>query len=231
MTWIKIVGLLSISALFLPVLLLLFFRLYQNISLLALGFYCFITAVYNLMGEGFLPVPDKVLDVFSVVNNYLDAPLMSSIFFMYGNKNKTRKLLLICMGLFVVYELVILWKFGLKIDSSKYVLGPGVALVFCLGLYFFSYQAKRTLFFGKWMGRTLISAAIVFAYGCYGLIYYFYYIGETPFVADIFLLYYITSFIFSLLVSLAFFYIYQKHCRIKEVQQVRRELALFFGTK
>ena len=71
--------------------------------------------------------------------------------------------------------------------------------------------------------------AILFAYGCYALIYYFYYIQLTPAVADVFLLYFISTFVSSVLMTIGLQMIKNRMKQLKEVKNTMRELAIFFG--
>jgi hypothetical protein len=71
--------------------------------------------------------------------------------------------------------------------------------------------------------------AILFSYGCYALIYYFYYIQLTPAVGDVFLLYFISTFISSVLMTIGLQLIKNRMKQLQEVRNTRRELAMFFG--
>jgi hypothetical protein len=72
-------------------------------------------------------------------------------------------------------------------------------------------------------------AAILFGYGCYGVVYYFYYIQKTPNVADAFLIYFITSLLSCSMMTVGIHMIRKRMKKLEEAINTRRELALFFG--
>jgi hypothetical protein len=96
-------------------------------------------------------------------------------------------------------------------------------------MYLFSQYVKLTIEKNKAWGRTLMVTSILFAYCCYAMIYFIYYIQKTSAVADVFIIYYIVSIISSILMSIGLLWVYNRSKQIKEVQLTRKELALFFN--
>ena len=86
-----------------------------------------------------------------------------------------------------------------------------------------------TIEFGKNAGRTLMLVSILFAYGCYALVYYFYYIQKTPAVTDVFLLYFISTLVSSIIMTIGLHLIRRRLKELQEIKNTRRELALFFN--
>ncbi len=82
----------------------------------------------------------------------------------------------------------------------------------------------------KGFGKTFMITSILFAYGCYGLIYCLYYLQKTSAVADVFLIYYIASLLASLLMSIGLISYYKRFKQLKAIELTRKELQMFFGS-
>lgn len=229
MSWNALFGVASIIAFFFPIAIILYFRLYKHRSLTALMIYYFIAAACSIMSEYHIPMSTDFRRAAGVVNNYLDVPLMlTALLFFCPNKLKQRKIHYLT-ALFIGYELAIAAIFGLQKEAVIYVMGPGIAIVFCYAFYLFARQVKFTIIHSKNAGRTLMLASILFAYGCYGLLYYFYYIQKTPYIADAFLLYFISSGFASTLMAVGLYLQRQRIRNLREAKITRKELALFFN--
>ncbi|HEU4632625.1 MAG TPA: hypothetical protein VFS22_01490 [Flavisolibacter sp.] len=230
MNWNTLVGVTATVSLFLPVAAILYYKLYQHRSLAALLISYLITALYNLMSEGLIPLSASFQRGFGVVNNYLDIPLMlTALLFFCPIKQKQRTVHIIT-AVFIAYEIVIACLFGLNPKAVIYIMGPGLALILIYSFYLFARHIKITVEFGKNAGRTLMLVSILFAYGCYAIVYYFYYILETQAVADVFTLYYITSFVSAIIMTIGLHLIRRRMRQLQEVKNTRRELAMFFGS-
>jgi hypothetical protein len=103
-----------------------------------------------------------------------------------------------------------------------------IAIIVSYTFYLFVRHIKITIVYGKNAGRTLMLASILFAYGCYGLVYYFYYIQRTPDVADAFLLYFISSITASVIMTMGLHLTQKRLKQFMEVKNTRRELEMFF---
>jgi hypothetical protein len=229
MNWNAIIGVAATLSFFLPVVAIVYYKLYQDRSLATLLVYYLITALYNLMAEGIISLPAPFERGFGVINNYLDVPLMlTALLFFCPIKQKQRPIYII-LGVFIAYEFAIALFFGLDPKAVVYIMGPGLILVLVYTFYLFIRHIKITVEFGKNAGRTLMLVSILFAYGCYALVYYFYYIQRTPAVADVFLIYYITSFVSSVVMTIGLHLIRQRMRELQAVKNTRRELAVFFG--
>jgi hypothetical protein len=88
---------------------------------------------------------------------------------------------------------------------------------------------KFTILHGKNQGRTVMLASIFFVYACYMLIYYFYFIQKTPDTNDTLLLYFIASFISSILMALGLHLMRKRMKELRSLKVTRKELALFFS--
>jgi hypothetical protein len=229
MSWNEVVGIASTFTLLVPVILIILYRLYSNRSLQALLVYYFLSAVYNLMLQGILPASNELRVFFGTLNNYLDAPLMM-FFLMFFCTDKWKIRAIQCILLvFLAYEVVIAFAFGFALEANVYILGPGISIILIISGVLFVRQIKRTIVLSKGLGKTLMLASIIFSYGCFGLIYLFHYIEKMKNVGDIFLIYFIASFIASM-TMMAGIMLIRKHLNdLKEIKLARRELQVFFN--
>jgi hypothetical protein len=223
-----ILGILSAIGFALPVLIIIIARLYMNISLLALVAYFLFGFSYNLMVENVLVVSPDTRRVVGVLINYLDVPFILTAMLMFCTGKWTEKAIKISMGIFGLFELVIFSKYQFSFLSSKYIMGPGILLIMGFSLYFFINNIKLTIMQGKGVGKTLMVTSILFAYGSYLIVYFFAFIQKAANQADVFIIYYLTSIIFSGLMSAGLFYVQRRVREIKEVQNTRKELSVFF---
>lgn len=222
-------GIISTLAFLLPPIIILYSRLFINISLLALVFYFLLLVIYNLMSENILFVSPEVKRKAGVIANYSDVPLILMSMLLFCIEKWKQKLIMTLLILFMVYEAIILFKFQLTALSSKYVMGPGIILIFILSVYFFIINIRHTIVQGKGIGKTLMASSILFAYGCYLLVYIFAYIVKTSNRADVFTIYYLASIIFSLLMSAGLIWVKKRFKEIEEAKTTRRELHMFFN--
>ena len=222
-----ILGIASAIAFLLPPMIILYSRLI-NVSLLAIIVYFLLLAIYNLMGENLIAVSSEVKKITGVVCNYLDVPLMLISMLLFCTEKWKQNLVTAVLVLFLAYEIIIFIKYKLEAVTSVYIMGPGIILILLFSLYFFITHIKNTIVQGKGIGKTFMTASVLFAYGCYFLVYIFAYIIKTPERADVFTIYYLASIIFSLLMSAGLIWIKRRVKEIEEVQTTRRELTMFF---
>jgi hypothetical protein len=230
MNWNSIAGIASTTALFIPVAIILILKLYKNISLVTLLFYNLFSAVYNLMTQGFIPVPDSVATVTGTINNFLDAPMMLVVLCFFCNEKWMQKTIYWSILLFFIYECFIITYFRFRFESSTYLLGPDILIIVLYSTYLFFHYGKRSVIHGKGIGMTIMLVGITFSYGCFAIIYILHYIVQTPAVNDVFLIYYIVTIISALLIGVGLLWIYKRNKEIAEVQMTRKELAWFFNT-
>ena len=228
MTWNNLIGAASTIALFVPVLLICLYRLYRNSSLLLLSVYYLLQGIYNLMSLGRMPGSPKFVQLFGIAYNYIDIPLMLLVLLFFCPVKWTRQVIYFTLGLFLLFEVYVAFLYGLQPQSSLYILGPGTFIILLYSLYFFIHYAKLSIAKGKSMGKTLMLGALLFSYSLFALIYYLHYIEKTPAVADVFLVYYIVTFISCGVMCLGLVRVYKRIGQLQELQQIRRELALFF---
>jgi len=228
MTWNSVMGFISTLALFFPILLILALRLFTFRSFPVLLIYYALVFIYNLMTEGYIHVNADWVHAWGLGNNLLDAPLML-LFLTYFSTSMlfNRRLKMLILS-FVLFEITVVLLFGFNVKSITIILGPGLLTVFALCLFFFIRQSKIVITNRKALGKTLISASLVFAYGCYGIIYLLYYVFKTPYVGDTFLIYFLVA-IFSSSCLCAGIIIERKRIRkLFELKKARKELHIIY---
>ena len=224
-----ILGIVSAVAFLLPALIILSSRLLINISLLSLVIYFLLVVCYILMSENVFLVNKDAQRNYAVINNYLDVPLILTAMLMFCTEKWKQRVIITTIFCFVVYEILIFSQYKLQPVSSKYIMGPGIILILLYSLYLFINNIKSTIVQGKGVGKTLMITSILFAYGCYFIVYLFAYIQKTSNRADVFIIYYLASIIFSILMSAGLIWVKKRLREIKEVQTTRKELNVFFN--
>ncbi len=223
-----ITGIIACFTLLLPVLIILYCKLYRHKSMLSLWVYYLMTFLYNLADQGVLPLNNEIRRSFGIANNYLDVPLILIALLLFCTSTRKRTAVYISLAVFVLFEIFVGILFQFKRESLTYILGPGFLLIFCWSVILFAQHVKLSIEKNKGFGKTFMITSILFAYGCYMIVYYFYYVQKTNDVSDVLLIYYIISIISSLLMAIGLILIYQKSMKIEEVQITRKELAVFF---
>ncbi len=228
-----ILGILSAIAFLLPALIILSSRLLINISLLALVVYFLLVMTSALMSVDIIVVSKEIQRDFGVINNYLDVPLILTVMLMFCPEKWKQRVIVTSIIAFVAYELIIVFQHQLHPVSSKLIMGPGIILVLGYSLYLFITNIKNTIVQGKGVGKTLMITSILFAYGCYFLVYLFayVYVQDSSNKGDVFIIYYVASIIFSVLMSAGLIWVKKRLREIKEVQTTRRELNVFFHNR
>jgi hypothetical protein len=222
-------GILSAIAFLLPPLIIIYFRLF-NLCLIALAIYFFGVFAYNLMSANIIVVDIYTRQKVGIVTNYLDVPLILVYMLIFCVEKWKQKVIFSSLIIFLAYELIIFYHYQVTPASSLYVMGPGIILVMMISMYFFISNIKHTIIQGKGIGKTLMASGVLFAYGCYSLVYIFAYILKTPNKTDVFTIYYAASIIFSLLMSAGLVWLKKRLDQIKEVQIARKELSVFFNS-
>lgn len=228
MTWNSVLGLISTISLFLPVVLILFMRLGTYKSFPALIVYYLSVFIYNILTEGYVPANIYLVHYLGIGNNMVDAPLM--LFFLtYFSATPafTRKMHMLILGLLAFSVVMISWK-GFSVDTITIIMAPGLLTVFLFCCYFFVRQTKITVMHRKATGKALIVAALLFAYGCYGLIYLMYYVFKTQYIADTFLVYYLVTTFSSLLLCTGIIVEKKRVQKLEELKITRRELSIIY---
>lgn len=229
MTWFEVVGIVSTTALFLPVIFTVSLRLTWYKSFPALLAYYIMIFSYNFLSLQLIPAGKGFLNNYNIISNLLDAPLMLSFMTYFSKTASFRKKMKMIIPAFVLFEFLVVIIKGFTLQSAVIVMAPGLLAVFCFALIFFIHQAKITIVHQKAVGKALIVASLLFAYGGYIFIYVVYYVLKTPYKSDTFLIYYLVSIFSSLLVAAGIVYERKRVRQLTELQTARKELKVIYG--
>jgi NADH:ubiquinone oxidoreductase subunit K len=229
MSWNAILGIACIVSFSFPVAVIIANRYYTHRSLFALLVYYSMVLLDNIFAEGIIHVSSLVSSNVSILDNYLDVPLMMTALLFFCPGKQKQKSIRILTYAFLVYEIVIAVSFGFSKQSVTYVIGPGICLVLIYTTYLFVRQVKFSIYHSKNHGRMIMLTAILFAYATYALIYFFHYIQKTPYKADVQMLYYITCIVSCVLMAIGLQLMRRRMKELKSLRVTRKELAVFFG--
>jgi hypothetical protein len=229
MKWNAIPGIACLLAFLLPIAVIVYNRYFTHRSLSALLIYYIISFFNVIIVLDFLPVSEPVASGFHIISNYLIVPIMLTALLFFCPIKQKQHFVNLLSFIFIAYEIVITIIYGFNPTSVAFILGPGLLVILCYTFVLFIRQVKFTILHGKNQGRTVMLASIFFAYACYSLIYYFYFIQKTPDTKDTLLIYFISSFIGSILMALGLHLMRKRMKELKSVQLTRKELAMFFS--
>ncbi len=230
MNLVSIMGVLSAFAFLMPVAIIAFYRLLSNSSLIALFFYFLLAAVYNLINLGIIAVPLKWEAGFHVIIKYLNTPLMLMTLRFFCTNMIEKRRLDISLVIFIVYELVIMYLFGFNSEGFVYIIGPGILMMLIYSCYFFSTWVRAGFEKKKGFGKTYMITSILFANGCYAMVYCFHYFQEATAIRDVFLIYHIASLLASVVMSIGLYIYTQRVKQVYDVLLTRKELQAFFDS-
>ena len=226
---ISLYGLTSILCFGLPVLAIILFKLYRHTSLIALAVYYLLTITHCLYAGNIPPVPDfqSPLDI---AYSYVEIPLIltSLLFFCYGHPRK-QIMHKIIFG-FIAYEVLVAFYFKFSPDGTLYVVAPGLLVVVGYTSFLLLRQLKFTMIHGKNIGRVMMLGAILFSYCSYALVFYTYFIQKQTDISSTYSLYFISSTVASILMSIGLFMMRHRIKELQELKIVRKELQMVFGS-
>ena len=128
----------------------------------------------------------------------------------------------------LVFELTVVLIKGFNVPSITIIMAPNLLLILGFCVYFFFRQVRITIMKSKGMGKSLMIASLLFAYGCYSIIYLMYYIFKTPHVADTFLVYFLVTTFSSFLMSAGIVIESKRIRKLEEVKIARKELLAIY---
>jgi hypothetical protein len=222
-------GITSVTCFCLPILAILYYRLYRHASLIALMVYYALTILHCIGSTTMPPSPD-LKNTWEVLYNYIEVPLMLlSLLFFCPVKQRQHKMHTV-IGFFVVYELVIALLFGFTPLASLCIMTPGLLVIVFYSLFLFLRQVKFTVLHGKNTGRVLMLGALLFSYSCYLAMFYAYFVQEKPDVSGIYAAHFLSSSIASVFMSLGLYLMRHRIRELQELKVTRRELQMIFGS-
>lgn len=231
MNWKEIMGLVSTITVVLPILIIAFLRLHRFKCFLALGVYYIVNFLSNVITQNYIPAGESFKKFFGVTDNLLDVPLILSFLVYFSPSSFLSKRMRYSVFVFLAFEVIVTLIYGYNRNAITIIMGPGLALIFGICTWFFLRQVKIAVMYQKATGKVLMISALLFAYGCYVLIYIMYYLLETNAVSDVFLIYFIAGALSSLTLSAGMIIENKRIKKLEELKITRKELnAIYSGS-
>ena len=199
----RIITILATIAYFIPVIIILLKKIWKDSYFLFLGIYWLAGAIVNsvtlIPGIG-LPA----LEVITVVYNMIDIPFVLWILWYTSSSSLLAKILKVIIALYIVAELIVVFKLGINYHAIKYVIGAGVLVVLITLVWEITLYLQRMEHNNREKSMLFIYAAFLFEYGSYTIVYIFDYFIIPSDQADKFLIYYISTLIAIMIACLGF---------------------------
>jgi len=231
-------GYISTIALFMPVIFILIFRLGNYRSFPVLLFYYTTVSVYNMLTQGYIKADKELINNWGLINNLLDVPLMLFFLTYLSSSKKMLYRMQVAILSYVIFEFIILFVFGVNVKSITIIIAPGLTIVVSYCLFFFNRYAKHAIMHHKATGKAMIASSLLFAYGCYTILYLMYYIfkahldannkPDPRYLNDTFLIYFMVTTLSSILISAGIIIESKRIHKLKELKVTRKELATIY---
>lgn len=211
----------------LPIVAILYFRLYRHASLIALMVYYFLTILHCLGSSNMPPSPD-FKDTWEVLYNYIEIPLMLSALLFFCPARQRQQKIHRFIVFFIAYEVVVALFFGFTPNASLFVMAPGLLVIVLYSLFLFLRQVHFSILHGKNTGRALMLGAVVFSYSCYLFVFYTYFIQNELDVSSIYAMHFVSASLAAVLMSMGLFMMRHRIKELQEIKIARRELQMIF---
>jgi len=224
----SVIGLVSSIALILPLILMITSRLVSYKNFPALFLYYLLILAYNVVRSQYFPVNTELINGWNLLNNFLDAPLVIYFLTYFSTSVPlTKKMNRIIAGI-LVFQVAVVSIMGFNNDAISVFMGPGLVLVFAFSLHFFVRQTKITISHQKAAGKAIITASLLFAYGCYAMLYVVYYVLKMPNIQDTFIIYYAVITLSSAGMAIGIIAESKRVRKLNELLQTRKELSVIY---
>jgi len=229
MNWQDAIGILSTLALFTPVFVIVVTKLIRYKQYFPLFIYCVLAFGFNLMTEHLINVPKSVERFYGITNNLTDMPLMLGFLLFQIPSSLRKKRMKIVLCAFIVFEIVLIFMYGITVKTITVTMGPGLVIVFGYSLYYFVYTVKRSFVHNKFVGKAIVASALTFAYGCFIIIYLMHYVWNLEDLSGLFLIYYFITIIYCIILSVGLYIESKRKMKLYELLITRKELMRFFA--
>jgi len=229
MTLNSIMGIVSTVSLSLPIVMMIGSRLYGYRIFPALLLFYVIAVGNNFLTEGYIYAGPRFIRYYGITNNLLEAPLILSFLTYFSNSPQLIRRMKILIAAFIIYEAAVITILGFTVNAITITIGPGLLLIFGFCVSFFIRQTKFTIKYSKATGKALMLASLLFAYGCFSILYLMFYVFKTPFRADGFLVFFLTTTISSLMMSIGISTERKRVQKLNELKTTRKELSIMYN--
>lgn len=188
----QIVSVLAVGLYFVPMLVVLMKKLWSAVPFRLFALYWLICALANLVE--YLHLSPRALDLYTVIYNLLDIPIVLTIFYFSSSSPVVKKFTKIMAPALLAVGLVNCIIRGFNTDALEYVLGGELLIVLSVIVWEIILKLQQIKLTGPVKGLLLIYAALFFEYGTFVVIYIFdYFLPGTSTSTDNFLVYYLSS--------------------------------------
>lgn len=229
MTLLNTMGLISTIALFIPIILLLALKLAWYKSFPALFLFYFFLLSYNVVSLNYIPVSQDFVFYHKLINHLLEVPLILLFYTYFSRTTAFRKKLLIGTFVFIAFEMATLAFYGFTKRATTVFLSPGLLAVLILSAFFFFYQVRIAVIYHKAVGKAIIIASLVFAFAGFSFVYVVNHLIDTNYAKDLHLIYYLTTIITSIPMSIGLYFERRRVQHLAELQTTREELKKIYG--
>lgn len=199
----EFITILATVAYFVPVLIIVFKKLWKDVYFLYLGIYwlagALINAIANLPGIGF-----PALEVMTVLYNMVDIPFILWILWYTSFSSSLAKLLRPVIVTYIVVELILVFTLGVNYETLKYIMGVGILVVLVTLVWEITLYLHRIEHSNRERSMLFIYASLLFWYGSYTVVYIYDYFVPPDDKMDIILIYYISSLIAVMIACFGF---------------------------
>jgi hypothetical protein len=199
----RIITILATVAYFIPVLIVIFKKLWKDMYFLYLGIYwlggALVNTITNVPGIGL-----ATLEVITVIYNMIDIPFILWILWYTSFSSSLAKLLRPMIVAYIIIEVVLVLSLGINYEAIKYIIGAGVLVVLITLVWEITLYLQRIEHSNREKSMLFIYAALLFEYGSYTIVYIFDYFIVPADQVDKFLIYYISSLIAIAIASFGF---------------------------
>jgi hypothetical protein len=187
----EIISFLATIAYFVPALIVIFKKLWKDPYFLYLGLYWLAGAVVNIVTR----VPGAPSEVIAVLYNMFDIPFMLWILWYTSFSTLLAKILRVIIAVYIIIELLLVFRLGVNYDAIKYIMGIGVLVVVIALVWEITLYIQRLEHSNREKAMLFIYAALLFEYGTYTVVYVFDYFLKPGGNDDTRLIYYTSSLI------------------------------------
>lgn len=223
-------GIISAVVLFVPIILILIFRLFNHRSFLALSVYYLVAGIYNLISQNIFHTPLWLARPLGIVVNLLDAPLMLLFLTFFSTSAGMKKRITWGIYIFFAFEAIVLVIFGFTVNAVRIILGPDIAIIIALSFIFFQRNVRLAITNSKSLGKAVMTSSVLLSYTIFTVVYVFYYvISNQQYRSDARLVYYLITILSTVLMCAGVIIENKRIKKLDELKNTRRELATIYG--
>lgn len=230
MSWNSTLGILSSIVLFIPIILILIFKLISHRSFLALSIYYLAAGIYNLISQNALNTPAWLSRPLGIVVNLLDAPLMLLFLTFFSTSVIMKKRITLAIYIFFAFEAIVLLFDGFNVSAVRIILGPDIVIIIALSVFFFQRNVRLAITNSKSLGKAVMTSSVLLSYTIFTLVYVFYYLMKNgQYKKDAELVYYLITILSTLLMCAGIAIENKRIKKLDELKNTRKELATIYG--